>query len=60
MKIAIGNMLTPSQVAKMFGVDTKTVARWAKSGRLTAVMTPGGHRRYEESHIREVMARKPE
>lgn len=47
-------LLTPREVADLFRVDPKTVTRWARSGKLTAVKTLGGHRRYRES---EVMAR---
>jgi excisionase family DNA binding protein len=46
--------LAPAQVASMFGVDPKTVARWVKGGKLEGVrvfMTPGGHRRYSESDL---------
>jgi excisionase family DNA binding protein len=43
--------LTPRQVAARFAVDPKTVTRWAKTGRLPIVMTPGGHRRYRKSVI---------
>ena len=39
-------MLTPAEVAVLLGVNAKTVTRWAVEGRLPAVRTPGGHRRY--------------
>jgi excisionase family DNA binding protein len=39
-------LLTPAQVASIFCVDPKTVTRWAEAGKLTAVRTLGGHRRY--------------
>lgn len=45
------DLLTPSEVAKWFAVDPKTVARWAKSGRLRHVRTPGGHRRYLKEDV---------
>ena len=32
-------LLTPSEVAQMFRVDPKTVTRWAKAGKLTAIKT---------------------
>lgn len=44
-------MLTPSEVADRFGVDPKTVSRWAKSGKLHTVRTLGGHRRYDSAQV---------
>jgi excisionase family DNA binding protein len=48
-------LLTPAEVAVLFRVDPKTVTRWAKAGRLTAVRTLGGHRRYREIEVRELI-----
>ena len=44
-------LLTPSEVAKLFRVDPKTVTRWAKAGKITAIRTLGGHRRYRQSEV---------
>jgi len=44
-------LLTPAEVAKLFRVDPKTVTRWAKAGKLTAIRTLGGHRRYRRSEV---------
>lgn len=44
-------ILRPQDVAKMFRVDPKTVARWAASGKLPSVRTPGGHYRFRSSEI---------
>ena len=49
-------LLTPSEVAQMFRVDPQTVTRWAKAGKLTAIKTLGGHRRYRESEVRSLLA----
>lgn len=39
-------------VAALFGVDPKTVVRWAHAGVLpAAVRTPGGHRRWRRSEV---------
>jgi excisionase family DNA binding protein len=48
-------LLTPREVADLFGVDPKTVTRWAKAGKLTSIRTLGGHRRYRESEVRELL-----
>ena len=48
-------LLTPSEVAAIFRVDPKTVTRWAKAGKLNSIKTLGGHRRYKESEVRELL-----
>ena len=53
-------LLTPGEVAALFRVDPKTVSRWAKAGKLSAVRTLGGHRRFLESEIRALVAQAPE
>jgi len=51
-------LLTPAQVAVLFGVDGKTVARWAQRGRLpAAVCTAGGHRRYRWADVQNLLSR---
>jgi excisionase family DNA binding protein len=47
-------LLTPREVAAMFGVDPKTVTRWAKAGKLTSIRTLGGHRRFRKSEVDEL------
>jgi len=44
-------LLTPREVADLFGVDPKTVTRWAKAGKLTSIRTLGGHRRFRKSEV---------
>ncbi len=39
-------LLTPSEVAALFRVNPKTVTRWAQSGKISAIRTLGGHRRF--------------
>lgn len=46
-------LLTPGEVAQIFGVDPKTVTRWAASGRLRSIRTPGGHRRFYAEDIEQ-------
>jgi excisionase family DNA binding protein len=53
-------LLLPSEVAAMWRVHRRTVTRWANEGRLTAVRTPGGHRRFRESEVRALLTGTPE
>jgi excisionase family DNA binding protein len=39
-------------VAALFRVNPKTVTRWARAGKITAIRTLGGHRRFRASEIR--------
>ncbi|MFB9954209.1 BldC family transcriptional regulator [Cellulomonas denverensis] len=52
-------LLTPGEVAVMFRVDPKTVTRWAQVGKLSAVRTLGGHRRFLESEVMELLNTVP-
>lgn len=49
------DLLTPSEVAQLFGVDPKTVTRWANVGYLHPIRTLGGHRRYRAGEIRRLL-----
>ncbi len=55
MDSAERELLTPSEVAKMFRVDPKTVTRWAQTGKLSSIRTLGGHRRYRSSEVRHLL-----
>lgn len=48
-------LLTPSEVAAMFRVNPKTVTRWARAGKISAIRTLGGHRRFRASEIRRFL-----
>jgi len=48
-------LLTPAEVAVLFRVDPKTVTRWAKAGKLSSIRTLGGHRRYRETEVRQLL-----
>jgi excisionase family DNA binding protein len=47
--------LRPAEVAELLSVSPKTVSRWAKEGKLPFMKTLGGHRRYPEAEIRELV-----
>lgn len=53
----IEHLLMPAEVAAMFRVDPKTVTRWAKEGRLRAIKTLGGHRRFAEADVLALLNR---
>ena len=53
-------LLTPGEVAVMFRVDPKTVTRWARAGRLSAIRTIGGHRRFRASEVLHLLEDVPE
>ena len=44
-------LLTPAEVGRIFRVNPKTVTRWAITGKIKAVRTLGGHRRFYRSEI---------
>lgn len=49
-------LLTPAEVAQLFRVNPKTVTRWARAGKIHAIRTLGGHRRFRESEIMAFLA----
>ena len=52
-------LLPPAEVAALFRVDPKTVARWAQEGRLSAIRTLGGHRRFRADEVYALLAKRP-
>lgn len=44
-------LLTVSDAAKRLGVTKKTLQVWDNDGKLTALRTAGGHRRYRQSDV---------
>ncbi|HJU03126.1 MAG TPA: helix-turn-helix domain-containing protein [Actinomycetes bacterium] len=49
------SFLRPAEVAELLSVSPKTVSRWAKEGKLPFLKTLGGHRRYPEAAIQELV-----
>ena len=50
------SFLHPSQLADLLHLSSKTIARWAKAGRLPSQRTLGGRRRSPEQAIRQLAA----
>jgi excisionase family DNA binding protein len=43
--------MTPAEVAALFRVSVSTVARWVTEGKLQAVQTPSGRRRFRFADV---------
>jgi excisionase family DNA binding protein len=50
-------LLTPKEAAEILLVHPRTVSVWAKNGRLAAIKTIGGHRRFRRSDVEVAMER---
>jgi excisionase family DNA binding protein len=48
-------LLRTRDVARAFQVSERTVAEWARRGRIPSVRTPGGHRLYPADKIRDLL-----
>lgn len=44
-------LMTPGEAARALHVHAKTLTRWEQAGKLRAIRTLGGHRRYLASEI---------
>jgi len=49
-------LLRTRDVARAFQVSERTIAEWARRGRIPSVRTPGGHRLYPAEKIRAILA----
>ena len=47
-------LLKPGEVARLLRVTTATLTSWSRAGKLTPVLTPGGHHRYRASEIAQL------
>lgn len=43
--------LTPAEAQAKFGFNRKTLSRWADTGKIDYILSPGGHRRYSLSSV---------
>lgn len=48
-------LMTPREVADLMRVHTKTVSRWTKDGKLTRILTPGGHVRLLRKEVQRLL-----
>jgi excisionase family DNA binding protein len=53
-------LLTIKDSSKLLGVSTKTLRRWEKSGKIKAVRTVGGHRRFWLEDLNNLKKKKPQ
>ena len=53
-------LVSISQAADMLGVSQKIMRIWDDAGKVEAVRTAGGHRRYRRSEIEKLQGIKPE
>lgn len=49
------DLLTPGEVARLFGVDPKTVGRWGRTLQIDFIRTAGGHRRYLKRDVQAAL-----
>ncbi|HZS02101.1 MAG TPA: helix-turn-helix domain-containing protein [Chloroflexota bacterium] len=48
------------RAAEILGVSVATLRLWTAAGKLSASVTPGGHRRYAEAEVRRLLAERPD
>jgi excisionase family DNA binding protein len=51
----LSDLLTPAEAAHFLGVTPNTVTRWSRAGKISAIQTMGGHRRFRRSEIERVL-----
>jgi excisionase family DNA binding protein len=54
----VSRLLLPAEAAGRLGVDVCTLAAWARAGKISAQPTLGGHRRYRESEVTALAAKR--
>ncbi|MFK7767095.1 MAG: helix-turn-helix domain-containing protein [Mariniblastus sp.] len=53
-----GSLYSPRTVARAIGVSESSLKRWCDSGKIGAVKTAGGHRRFSQANIIEFLKNK--
>jgi excisionase family DNA binding protein len=48
-------LLSSREVAELLRISPATVSRWAKSGKLASLRTPGGHARFPRREVERVL-----
>ena len=48
-------LLTPAEAAVALKVNPKTLARWAREGKIPHIWTPGRTRRYREDDVQAII-----
>jgi len=51
-RVAGEEALSAGEIAPLFGVDAKTITRYANAGSIPSFKTPGGHVRFRVSEIK--------
>jgi putative resolvase len=46
--------VTPKEAAKILGVHVSSLRRWENEGKLKAIRTPGGQRRFDLCEVEKV------
>src|SRR5947199_3468439 len=52
MRVGIGRRLTVGEASRVLGLSRTTLLAAEEAGLLTALRTPGGHRRYDPAELR--------
>jgi len=55
VQIVRDELLTPAEAAHKLGVTPNTVTRWSRAGKISAIQTMGGHRRFRRSEIERLL-----
>lgn len=51
----MNKLLSPQQAAKMLNVTITTLRNWDVAGKIKAIRTLGGHRRYKLQDIKKIV-----